>query len=52
MRRLAFNANLAAAEGGMVVIPVKFDSTMMRCKALTVEVTRSIADALRMSTLR
>lgn len=30
MRRLAFNAYLAAAEGGMVVIPVKLDSTVMR----------------------
>lgn len=46
MRRLAFNAYLAAAEGGMVVIPVKLDSTVMRGTALTVEATRSIADAL------
>ena len=37
MRRLAFNAYLAAAEGGMVVIPVKLDSTVMRGTALTVE---------------
>ena len=50
MRRLAFNAFLAAAEGGMVVIPVKLDSTVMRGTALTVEATRSIADALRMPT--
>lgn len=50
MRRLAFNAYLAAAEGGMVVIPVKLDSTVMRGTALTVEATRSIADALRMPT--
>lgn len=39
MRRLAFNAYLAAAEGGMVVIPVKLDSTVMRGTALTVEAT-------------
>ena len=42
MRRLAFNAYLAAAESGMVIIPVKLDSTVMR----------SIADALRMPTPR
>ena len=52
MRRLAFNAYLAAAEGGMVIIPVKLDSTVMRGTALTVEATRSIADALRMPTPR
>ena len=52
MRRLAFNAYLAAAEGGMVAIPVKLDSTVMRGTALTVEATRSIADALRMPTPR
>lgn len=52
MRRLAFNAYLAATEGGMVVIPVKLDSTVMRGTALTVEATRSIADALRMPTPR
>ncbi len=51
-RRLAFNAYLAATEGGMVVIPVKLDSTVMRGTALTVEATRSIADALRMPTPR
>ena len=45
MRRLAFNAYLAATEGGMVVIPVKLDSTVMRGTALSVEATRSIADA-------
>lgn len=50
MKRLAFNAYLAAAEGGMVVIPVKLDSTVMRGTALTVEATRSIASALRMPT--
>ena len=52
MKRLAFNAYLAAADSGMVVIPVKLDSTVMRGTALTVEATRSIADALRMPTPR
>ena len=52
MKRLAFNAYLAAANSGMVVIPVKLDSTVMRGTALTVEATRSIADALRMPTPR
>ena len=50
MKRLAFNAYLAAAEDGMVMIPVKLDSTVMRGTALTVEATRSISDALRMPT--
>ena len=52
MKRLAFNAYLAAAEGGMVIIPVKLDSTVMRGTALTVEATRQISDALRMPTPR
>lgn len=52
MKRLAFNAYLAAAEGGMVVIPVKLDSTVMRGTALTIEAIRSISDALRMPTPR
>lgn len=52
MKRLAFNAYLAAAEGGMVVIPVKLDSTVMRGTALTIEAIRSISDALRMPTLQ
>lgn len=52
MRRLAFNTYLAATEGGEVVIPVRLDSTVMRGTALTVEATRSIADALRMPTPR
>ena len=43
MRRLAFNAYLAAAESGMVIIPVKLDSTVMRGTALSVEATRSDA---------
>lgn len=50
MKRLAFNAYLAAADGGLVVIPVKLDSTVMRGTALTVEATKSIAEALRMPT--
>ena len=36
----------------LAVIPVKLDSTVMRGTALTVEATRSIADALRMPTPR
>ena len=48
LKRLAFNAYLAAADGGIVVIPVKLDSTVMRGTALTVEATKSIAEALRM----
>lgn len=52
MKRLAFNAYLAAADGGIVIIPVKLDSTVMRGTALTVEATKSIAEALRMPTPR
>ncbi|WP_172136445.1 ParA family protein [Adlercreutzia sp. ZJ473] len=48
LKRLAFNAYLAAAEGGIVVIPVKLDSTVMRGTALTVEATKSITEALRL----
>lgn len=48
LKRLAFNAYLAAADGGIVVVPVKLDSTVMRGTALTVEATKSIAEALRM----
>ena len=47
MKRLAFNAYLAAADSGMVVIPVKLDSTVMRGTALTVNAIQAIADALR-----
>ena len=36
MKRLAFNAYLAAAGEGMVIVPVKLDSTVMRGTALTV----------------
>ena len=47
MKRLAFNAYLAAADSGMVAIPVKLDSTVMRGTALTVNAISAIADALR-----
>lgn len=50
MKRLAFNAYLAAAEGGCVIIPVKLDATVMRGTALTVSAIQSIADALRVPT--
>lgn len=50
MKRLAFNAYLAAANDGMIVIPVKLDSTVMRGTALTVEATHAIANALRLPT--
>lgn len=48
LKRLAFNAYLAAADGGIIVIPVKLDSTVMRGTALTVEATKSITEALRL----
>ena len=48
LKRLAFNAYLAAAEDGIIVIPVKLDSTVMRGTALTVEATRAITEALRL----
>lgn len=48
MKRLAFNAYAAASAGGMVVIPVKLDSSVMRGTALTVSAMRSISDALRL----
>lgn len=48
LKRLAFNAYLAASEGGIIIVPVKLDSTVMRGTALTVEATRSIAEALRL----
>ena len=50
MKRLAFNAYLAASGRGMIVIPVKLDGSVMRGTALTVNATRAIADALRMPT--
>lgn len=48
LKRLAFNAYLAAAERGLIIIPVKLDSTVMRGTALTVEATKSITEALRL----
>ena len=48
MRRLAFNAYLAATEGGMVVIPVKLDSTVMRGTASVVDSLRLVATKLRL----
>ena len=48
MKRLAFNAYAAASAGGMVVIPVKLDSSVMRGTALTVNAMRSVTDALRL----
>lgn len=50
MKRLAFNAYLAAAEDGCVIIPVKLDATVMRGTALTISAIQSIADALRVPT--
>ncbi|WP_283171471.1 AAA family ATPase [Curtanaerobium respiraculi] len=50
MKRLAFNAYLAASGSGMIVIPVKLDGSVMRGTALTVSAMRAIADALRMAT--
>ena len=49
-KRLAFNAYLAAAGDGMVIVPVKLDSTVMRGTALTVSAIESISDALRVPT--
>ena len=48
MKRLAFNAYIAASEGGMVIIPVKLDSSVMRGTALTVNAMRSVAEAMRL----
>ncbi len=47
LKRLAFNAYVAAAADGVVVIPVKLDATVMRGTAFTVNAIRSISDALR-----
>lgn len=52
MKRLAFNAYLAASDGGLVIIPVKLDGSVMRGTALTVNATKVITDALRMPTPR
>ena len=50
LKRLAFNAYLACADGGLVIVPVKLDATVMRGIALTVSAIRSISDALRVPT--
>ena len=47
LKCLAFNAYVAAAADGMVIIPVKLDATVMRGTAFTVNAIRSISDALR-----
>ncbi len=48
LKRLAFNAYTAASENGMVIIPVKLDSSVMRGTALTVGAMRSVTEALRL----
>lgn len=48
MKRLAFNAYIAAGESGMVIIPVKLDSSVMRGTALTVNAMHSVAEAMRL----
>ena len=50
MKRLAVNAYIAASAGGMVVIPVKLDGSVMRGTALTVNAMRRVSDALRLPT--
>ena len=50
MKRLAINAYIAASAGGMVIIPVKLDSSVMRGTALTVNAMRQVSDALRLPT--
>lgn len=50
MKRLAFNAYLAASGNGLIIIPVKLDGSVMRGTALTVNATHAISDALRLST--
>ena len=37
MKRLAFNAYLAATDGGLVIVPVKLDGSVMRGTALTLQ---------------
>ena len=41
LKRLAFNAYVAAAADGMVIIPVKLDATVMRGTAFTVNAIRA-----------
>lgn len=47
MKRLAFCAHVAASPNGMVIIPVKLDSTVMRGTALTINMLNAVASALR-----
>lgn len=48
MKRLAFNAYIAASGNGMVLVPVKLDSSVMRGTALTVNAMQAVSTALRM----
>lgn len=48
MKRLAFSAYIAASEGGLVIIPVKLDSSVMRGTTLTVNAMRSISNSMRL----
>ena len=48
LKRLTFNAYAAASAAGMVIIPVKLDSSVMRGTALTVAAMRSVTEALRL----
>ena len=48
MKRLAFNAYIAAADDGLVIIPVKLDSSVMRGTALSVNAMSSITSAMRL----
>ena len=48
MKRLAFNAYIAAADNGLVIIPVKLDSTVMRGTASVVDSLRLVATKLRL----
>lgn len=50
MKRLAVNAYLAASAGGMVIIPVKLDGSVMRGTALTVNAMHQVSNALRLPT--
>ena len=50
MKRLAVNAYIAASAGGIVVIPVKLDGSVMRGTALTVNAMRRVSGALRLPT--
>ena len=46
MKKLALCSYIAASESGMVIIPVKMDSSVMRGTALTVNALRSVSDAM------